>query len=236
MLLLGPKNGREFVAQYLDIVIDGCHMPLSNSAKNLGVSIDTDLSFEIHVKNLLQKAHFKLKCLYQNRHLFNSRLKKLLCDSLILSNFTFCDLLYGSCITKELQTRIQRMQNSCLRFIYCIRKREHISHTLRWANWLNMHNRYVLHGSVLVHKILCDKKPSYLYRRIKFRTDIHAVNIRRKDTLHFPSHRLQLFKKSFSYVCCKLYNAVPSQFKTLTVGTFKSSFKKYLHSGQTSGL
>lgn len=55
---------------------------------------------------------------------------------------------------------------------------------------------------------LTGKTPLYLYNKIKYRTDIHNINIMFKNTLTTPQHRLELFELSFSYcsptICNKL--------------------------------
>ena len=144
------------------------------------------------------------------------RTKKHLCDSLILSNFNHCFQVYGFFLTQFWQRKLQIIQNSCLRFIFCIRKTRHISHTLKIVNWLNMRNRLHLLTVTMIHKILIDKKPTYLHRKIRFRTDVHNVNVRRKNLICCPKHRLHLFERSFSYLAYKLYNGVPQALK-LTV-------------------
>lgn len=234
ILVFGPRVAANLVRDNLTINIDGNQLPVVMSAKNLGVSIDSDLSFSTHIKNLLKKSYFKLKLLYTHRHFFNCEIKKLLCDTLILSNFTYCCQVYGFCTTKFWLTKIQTMQNSCLRFIYSIRRRQHISHKLKTINWLNMQNRFHLQISVLIHKVLIEKKPSYLHRKIKFRTDVHNLNLRNKHLICCPQHRLQVFKNSFTYLCFKIYNSIPKTFKSLGIRSFKVKYKAFLFSLQCS--
>lgn len=149
-------------------------------------------------------------------------------DSLILSGFNHCFQVYGFHLTQFWQLKLQRIQNSCLRFIFCIRKRQRISHTLKVVNWLNMKNRLHFFTVTLIHKVLSDKKTSYLHRKIQFRTDVHNINIRRKNLICCPKHRLHLFERSFTYLAYKLYNVVPYEFKHLQASAFKRRLKEWL--------
>lgn len=158
--------------------------------------------------------------------------KKTLCDSLVLSRFNFADTVYGPCIDASDRRRIQVVQNSCLRLIYGIRRRQHISHKLVDAGWLNMSNRRTLHAACVCHKIILYKEPRYLYRKITFRNDVHNLNIRFKGRLTPPSHRTEQFKSSFSYQITKIFNSLPSYLKNMSSPSFRRTLKKILFSEQ----
>lgn len=96
-----------------------------------------------------------------------------------------------------------------------------------------MKNRLNLHTVTLIHKILTEKKTNYLHRKIQYRTDIHNINVRRKNYISCPKHKLHIFKCSFSYNAYKLYNPVPSNLKNLTTNKFKTVYKNILFLSQT---
>ena len=109
--------------------------------------------------------------------------------------------------------------------MFGIRKHRHITHKLVDAGWLSMSNRRLLHSACLYHKIIINKTPSYLYRKILFRTDVHNVNIRFKGKLTPPVHRTETFKRSFSYQITKVYNGLPN-IKQYSFFKFKNFKKK----------
>lgn len=86
-----------------------------------------------------------------------------------------------------------------MRLIFGIRRRAHISHKLKELKWLNMQSRRTLHKRCFFYKIINSGTPPYLHRKLSFRTDVHNVNVRRKDLLTIPKHSKELFKRSFSY-------------------------------------
>lgn len=130
------------------------------------------------------------------------------------------------------KSKIQKIQNSCLRLIYGIRRRERISFKLGEIGWLNMERRRLLHAACLYHKIIINKCPPYLYSRLRFRTDVHSLNLRFRGLLTPPLHRTEFFKRSFSYRVCKVYNAIPDYLKGLKIGCFKHKYKKMLFDSQ----
>lgn len=64
-----------------------------------------------------------------------------LSDSLVLSTFNFCDVVYVSFLFHRDQKRIQKVQKSCLSFIFGIKMGLPISHKFKDAGWLNMKDR-----------------------------------------------------------------------------------------------
>lgn len=231
MILFGKTsnvNLRTEVINKLDIRIKGNKLEYTESAKNLGLIIDYKLRFREHIKRQIQKAYMNLKVIYSCRHYINFKTKILLCELLVLSNFSYLDTVYGPCVDTNDARRVQVVQNSCLRLIYGIRRRKRISHKLKCIPWLNMEKRRYLHSACLFHKIIKLKSPPYLYNKIKFRTDIHNINIRRKDELSVPVHKHSFFERSFSYNVCKVYNSIPPEYKTLPIDKLKKFMRRYL--------
>lgn len=228
-ILVFGKNKKE-LAEHLSVSIDGVLVACVDVAKNLGLHLDTDLKFKSHVNNCIKRAYANLKMLYPHRHVLDQNIKILLCDTMVLSHFNYCDVVYGPCIDYVDINRIQRVQNSCLRYIYGIKKYERISHKLIETNWLNMETRRNLHMVTLYHKIISLKSPPYLYNKITFRSDVHNVHTRFRGHISPPLHRTSKFQGSFSYMIFKLYNLVPPKLKHLSTNMFKQKYKHLLMS------
>nr|CAI5868891.1 unnamed protein product [Callosobruchus analis] len=233
VMLLGPQNKRNEVIPNIDIHINGVQTPISEKANSLGVVLDSELRFECHVTGLLQKKYLALKMIYASRSFLTQKVKINLCDSLVLSVLNYGDVVYGPHLTVAYRQTIQKVQNSCLRLIYGIRRRRSVSNKLYDAGWLNMHHRRLLHAVCLYHKIVSYRKPQYLYSKIKFRTDVHTLNIRFKGLLSPPRFYHEFFKKSYKYQICSVYNSFPEDDKRLCDYRFKEKFKNILLKKQT---
>lgn len=205
-MLFGPANIRQSIQQTMRLCIKDSNLDFKETVRNLGVILDNELRFREHINNCLIKSFANLKLLYTHKNILNKKIKVMLCDSLVLSHFNFADCVYGPCIDTITSRKIQKVQNSCLRFIYSIRRRNHVSHKLVSANWLNMYNRRLVHASCLYFKIILLKCPPYLLHKIRYRTDVHNINLRSRGNVTIPKHRTQLFKRSFSYQIALVYN------------------------------
>ena len=60
MLLLGPKKQRDMLLD-LTIKLDGCTVVSNKTVKDLVVTLDPDLSFDEHIKNISRTAFFHLR-------------------------------------------------------------------------------------------------------------------------------------------------------------------------------
>lgn len=235
-IIFGPKNQRSNTKDHITIKIGNDSLIQVDQAKSLGVILDSDLRFEDHVNKMLQKGYSVLKLIYGNRHYLPHKTKVLLCETLVLSILNYADSLYGPCITTLYARKIQKLQNSCLRLIYGIYRNQKISHKLKEVRWLNMYNRRLHHTVCLFHGIILNKIPIYLFQKIKFRTDVHTLNIRFKGLLTPPQHRTELFKRSFSYQIAKTYNGLNNQLKGNSITRFKKIYKSYLFERQCTWL
>lgn len=207
-------------------------LPVKRVARSLGLCIDSELRFRDHISQCLKNAYFALKLIKPHRHSMSEKLKLSLCDTLVLSIFNHCDVIYGPCLDSCCIRRIQTLQNSCLRMVYGVRKRDHISNRLEQAGWLNMYNRRTLHMLSFFYKIVKSKTPPYLHDRLTYRTDVHSLNIRRKTLLTVPQHRRQIFRRSFSYNAASVLGSFGVVGLEQSLNAFKKRQKKYLFDRQ----
>lgn len=233
-MLFGKRNYINYAKEHVNIKIDNEMLPLVDSVKSLGLTLDPTLRFSKHISKCLQGAYCNLRLIYQNRHILNNKIKTILCNSLVLSKVEYCDSVYGFCLDYRDINRIQKLQNACLRLIFGIRKYERISHKLKDIGWLNMKNRRILHCNCLYHKIIITKTPPYLYNKIRFRTDVHNLNLRFRGNITIPLHFTELGKRRFTYCIAKYYNQLPLELKTLSLPRFRHQLKRKLFTEQNT--
>ncbi|KAG8304889.1 hypothetical protein J6590_083653 [Homalodisca vitripennis] len=133
--------------------------------------------------------------------------------------------VFGSCLTQEANVILARIQNSALRFVYNLKKFDHISPYRKRANLHSVQDICRLQTVTLVHKVLVTGEPSYLRRKLVARATLRERHTRQDDKLQLPRVRLEATKRSFSYFGPQEYNALPPVIKTLSVKTFKKEVK-----------
>ena len=60
MLVLGTKKQRDLLLD-LTIILDGCTVVSNKTLKDLGVTLDADLSFDEHIKTISRTSFFHLR-------------------------------------------------------------------------------------------------------------------------------------------------------------------------------
>lgn len=186
-------------------------LPVVDRVGDLGFMLDNSFRYREQINKYIKNAYLNLKMLYPHRSVLNYTVKTRLCDALVLSHFAYCSTIYNPAIDQIAECRVQRIQNSCLRYIFGIRKYEHISHKLPKCGWLDMKRRRELQALCVYYKIMTSKSPPYLYEKIRFRSDVHSITTRYRNLISPPSHKTTLFERSFSYDIYRLYNHLPNE-------------------------
>ena len=83
----------------------------------LGIKIDNKLTFEKHVESLCKKASLKLNALTRISSFINFEQRKLIFNSFINSQFSYCPMVWMF-HSKKLNDRINRIHERALRIVY----------------------------------------------------------------------------------------------------------------------
>ena len=206
LIVFHPRKVTAEVRQRVNVGLDGVRLQVKEKVRNLGVILDQNLKFQDHINSCLKKTYLSLKYIYSIRQFITMKTKIMLRESLILSHFNYADVVYSPFLAYHLQMRVQRVQNSCIRLIFGLRRRDHVSNNLKSIGWLNMTNRRIIHTALTFYKIINTGKPPYLMRKVVTRSDVHTINVRFRGALSPPCHRTEWFKRSFSYQIYHIHN------------------------------
>ena len=84
--------------------------------KLLGVKIDCNLNFDIHIGEICNKAAGQLNAIFRLQRYLSSDTKKLLINSFIYCHFNYCPLVWHFTTAKS-KLKIEKVQERALRFI-----------------------------------------------------------------------------------------------------------------------
>ena len=93
VILFGNFKDRERAINNVSIQVDGQKLNYLDNRKCLGLNIDVQLRFIDHVNTLVEKSYCLLKNVYASRNCLTRNIKIILCDTLILSIFNYCDIV-----------------------------------------------------------------------------------------------------------------------------------------------
>ena len=99
----------------------GVLIPFSSEVVSLGVTLDCKLSWKPHINQVAEKVNKALYSLRFIRASTSETLRKRLVEALVQPHLDYCAVVYID-ITNEQLIRRQRLHNSCVRYIFGVRK------------------------------------------------------------------------------------------------------------------
>ena len=220
------------------ITMNGKIIDRKSYVRNLGVIFDEALSWEKHVNHIVANAYGRLKQVYRHKNFLCAKSKIKICESYILSHFNYCDIILQN-MSGSLKNKIQKVQNTCTRLIFDMRKYYHISNIFKTLMTLNMTNRRLFHSISLMHKIEKKMAPKYLSDKIIHFNEIHTHNTRGNRFIITTKANTSAKQNTFIYYASKKYNEFLKNIKgtnNTSVYTFKNKCKEYILKHCENGL
>lgn len=160
--------------------------------------------------------------------------KTTLAQTLLLPVLDYADACYLD-ITEEQLNKLERLQNFCIRFIFGLRKYDHVSPYRSMLKWLPIRLRRNFHILSLLYSILFNPLfPSYLRERFEFLHSSNTFSLRSSDNLSLktPSHCSSFYDKSFTVQAVRLWNSLPVDIRQApSLHTFKTKLKLFFNKG-----
>ena len=116
-------------------IIGNAQIPLKQSMKNLGFTLDCHLTMNAHVSKIARTCYFELCHLASIRRFLTSTATATLVSAFVLSGIDYCSsLLFDS--THDVTSHLQRIQNYSARVILRLPKSSSITTHLKSLHWL----------------------------------------------------------------------------------------------------
>ncbi len=123
ILLIGPINSTQNLVDY-NLHLDGCTVTFSK-VKNVGVILDSNLSFENHISHVTKSAFFYLRNIAKLRTMVPFSDAEKLVHAFMTSRLENCNALLGGCSTSYIN-KLQVVQNADARVLTRSRKYDHM--------------------------------------------------------------------------------------------------------------
>lgn len=235
-MIIGSRfvRGAAVVSSLMPLYLDGVRIDYTDTAKDLGVTIDSYLSWRAQVNEVSRKVHFSLHSLKCLQSLLPLKTKISLAQTLIQPIIDYADACYLDA-TEELLNKLERLQNLCIRFIFGIRKYDHVSHLRKELKWLPIRLRRNSRILCLLFNILHNPSyPSYLRERFSYARPTDApCRSHLRSLLKSQPHKSSYYSYSFSVHAVRLWNSLPPSIRDLkTISLFKIKVKEHYLSSQ----
>lgn len=205
-----------------NIVINGSIIPLTSTVKNLGIHISSDLTWNAHVSQVSRRVHGVLHKLRFKGDLLPLSIRKILVNSLVLPHFDYACLVYND-LTDYLDTKLNRLLNTCIRYVFRIRRDTPIAPYRRQLGWLSLQSRRKYFLGITIYRILASANPTYLYEPfVSIFSHARRPSRREDSTFAIPLCTTKSFEKSFVISAAKFWDTLPINIKNSpSIETFK---------------
>ena len=205
--------------------IEDAQIECSETVKLLGITFDTQLKFQKHVDNICEKASRQINMLLRLSRRLESPSKKVIYDSFITANFSYCPLVWMMC-GKVNSDKIEHLQYRALKFVYNeydvsysdLMERASVSSLL-----IGRMRRLAIEVFKCVHRL----SPKYVCEMF----EIHNVNYDFRDPFPLKQRAYKTIthgRRTFSYMGSKLWNDLPNDVKSITsLEEFKDTMRKW---------
>lgn len=203
----------------------------SSTVTNLGVKIDSSMTFHAQINYITSKGYFYLNNFYRVADKLDHDLKVLLVTTYILPLIDYCNVVLLSA-TKSYVDKLQKLLNCAVRFIFNLRGRKQflpITPYLYKLHILPVQVRIHYKLCLLVYKCINGSAPQYLsellsqkivYSSLRSSSDLFQ--------LHVPIPTSKYGENAFSYAAPYQWNKLPQDIRLCSsIDMFKSSLKTY---------
>ena len=220
-----PNPGRD-----LAISLDNSLISPSATARNLGVTVDDQLSFSTHTANLTRSCRYLLYNIRRIRPFLSTQATQLLVQSLVISRLDYCNSLLAGLPLSAIRP-LQLIQNAAARLVFNLPKFSHTTPLLRSLHWLPVAARIRFKTLMLAYKAKNGPAPSYLKALITPRSAPRSLRATSTARLVPPSLRIQgrYSSRLFSVLAPRWWNELPLEVRTAeSLTVFKRRLKTYL--------
>ena len=142
-IIFGSNQYLSRIPEQTSINFNNVILTVSQKVKNLGVVMDSGMTFNFHIDELQRKVNGTL--IYLNRvwERFEQESRIMVVQSLVLSVLNYCHSVWGS-TNKTQMSRVKRLQNFAARVaVGGVKKHDHVTPLFDRLGWLRMDAKFV---------------------------------------------------------------------------------------------
>ena len=191
------------------ISVAGSPIKLQSSIKNLGVYLDSRMSFDRQVSETCKASYFHIRALRHIRPSLTTEACKTIAAAIVGSRLDYCNSLLAGTSVSNL-ARLQLVQNTLARVVTEKSRFCHITPVLSELHWLPVRHRINFKIATITFKVLQFQQPSYLAALIPRYVPTRSLRSSSSLSLCVPTRKTEMAKsKSFSSVASSVWNKLP---------------------------
>ena len=224
-MIFHPKGKKIHYKENIKIL--GSNISEVTSTKFLGVIMDSNLTWKLHIDYVCSKISKNIGIIKKARRVFDKDTLLTLYYSFIYPYLNYCVHIWGSSASTYLQ-KLFLLQKKIVRIVCGVNRFTHSEPLFESLSVLTIDKLYRYNISLLMYKYHHGWLPQIL-NSFERNIDIHLYNTRQANQLHIPLCKTELGKRSFRYQAVKIWNETNSSLAVnIKIGTFKKNLKSFL--------
>ena len=178
------------------ISVAGSPIKLQTSIKNLGLYLNSRLSFDKQLSETCEASYSHIRALCHIRFSLTTEAAKTVASVIVGSQLEYCNALFAGKSVYHL-ARLQLVQNTLARFVAQKSRFDHITPVLSELHWLPVCHRINFKIATITHRVLQYQQPYYLAALIPRYAPVRSLRSSSSLAICVPSAT----SRSFSSRC-----------------------------------
>lgn len=187
--------------------------------------MNSALTWDDHATKILQTVFGCIRCLSICGNFLSTQIKLKLVQSLLIPHFLYADVIIGEPNDRTFRI-LKRAFNSMVRFVFNLRRFDHLSHLSSTVTGLELRTFLQYHRCLFLFNIISTQQPGYLYERLRFQS-----SVRLHRNVIPPRYNYLLSSYTFFIHDVNFWNRLPNHVKlSLSTTSFKTKLLEHLMS------
>ena len=227
-LVTGIRQQVTKIDRSTGIMVTGAIVPFLDKIRVLGVTIDSELSFDDHITSVIRACNFHIRTMRHIHRLLNQDAANTNACSIVCSRLDYCNAVLCG-VTAHNIIRLQSVQNSLARVVCDATIRSSAINFRKSLHWLPIVERITYKIAMLTFKVRLHHKPSYLAELVIDHTPSRSLRSSVKELLVEPRTKTKIASRAFSSAPPHIWNNLPVNIRTLTsIDGFRNKLKAHL--------
>ena len=209
------------------LIFDDIYLQEVEAHKHLGVILANNLSWNLHVNEILSKGYSRLSMLRNVKFILDRKTLQTIYFSFIRPVLEYADAVWDN-IPDYLADKIESLQLEAARIVSGGNRMASKNLLYKETGWVTLSKRRENHRIIHFHKIYHKKSPNYLCDNIQDRNQ--QYNTRQSNLVQEIRTRTQFYYNSFFPSTIRLWNNLPP---TIQNNPSLHKLKSYLNSYQS---
>ena len=204
------------------IMLNGQVIQYTSSAKNLGITLNSNLTWGNHIRSVIGKVYGMLRTLWSQQSSTPFKIRLLLCKTYLVPTLLYGCELFASCDALH-KHKLRVLFNNIARYVFKRRRFDSISGFSRQLFGMSFDNLLKFRTLCFLYKVIYFKSPIYLFNRLRFaRSNRGRLLIPPRYSYNFSEHQFYIHS-------IKLWNALPHHLQIKSsYNAFRDSLTEYL--------